>query len=227
MADTLTQQQLLEQISKMTAQIEALTSLVAPKTKSKKTSADSSSAASAEKKKRAPPDASAWNAQVSAVWEEMKASYRAANPSAEGLEDAEIRKQIKENKLPSGFATYAQALQEASRRKKAEDPEHAKKADARRAHLDAKQAEEKKEKKAKSKTSEAAPAPLPKPSAEPEISTFAPSDDPEEFNMRIKMPEGETFLLNAKNWVCSEDGTWVGIWDSDNKTIDRTAAEPE
>jgi hypothetical protein len=223
--NTLTQAQLLDQISKMAAQIDALAALVAPKTKSKKASTDSSSAASAEKKKRAPPDASAWNAQVSAVWEEMKATYRSANPSTEGLEDAEIRKQIKENKLPSGFATYAQALQEASRRKKAEDPEHAKKADARRAHLDAKQAEDKKEKKAKSKTSEAAP--VTKPSAETEIYTFAPSDDPEEFNMRIKMPEGETLLLNAKNWVCSEDGTWVGIWDSDSKTIDRTAAEPE
>jgi len=219
--NTLTQAQLLDQISKMAAQIDALASLVAPKTKSKKASADSSST---EKKKRAPPDASAWNAQVSAVWEEMKTTYRSANPSTEGLEDAEIRKQTKEGKLPP-LPTYAQALQEASRRKKAEDPEHAKKAEARRAHLDAKQAEEKKEKK--SKTSEAAPPPPPKTSAEPEISTFAPSDDPEEFNMRIKMPEGEALLLNAKNWVCSEDGTWIGIWDAESKTIDRTATEPE
>jgi len=227
MADnTLSQAQLLDQMAKMTAQIEALASLVA-KTKGKKTS-DNSSAPSAEKKKRAPPDASAWNAQVSSVWEEMKASYRSANPSAEGLEDAEIRKQIKESKLPSGYPTYAQALQEASRRKRSGDEEHDKKAAARRAQIDAKQAEEKKGKKEKkSKTSEAAPTPAPTPSAEPEISTFAPSDDPEEFNMRLKMPGGESFLLNTKNWVCTENGTWIGIWDPESKTLDRTAAEPE
>jgi hypothetical protein len=33
--------------------------------------------------------------------------------------------------------------------------------------------------------------------------------------------------LNAKNWVCSEDGTWIGLWNPEDKTIDRTAAEPE
>jgi hypothetical protein len=220
MADTLTQQQLLEQISKMTAQIEALTTLVAPKAKSKKTS--DSSAPSAEKKKRTAPDASAWNAQVSSVWEEMKAAYRSANPSCEGLEDAEIRKQIKESKLPLGYPTYALALQEASRRRKAEDPEHAKKAEARRSQIDAKQAEEKKEKKSTKKT-----APSPKPSVEPKITTFAASDDPEEFNMRLEMPDSKTYLLNAKNWVCTDDGTWVGIWNPETKILDNSATEPE
>jgi hypothetical protein len=228
MADTLTQQQLLEQISKMTAQIEALTTLVAPKAKSKKTSADSS-APSAEKKKRTAPDASAWNAQVSSVWEEMKAAYRSANPSAEGLSDEEIRKQKKEGKLPP-LPTYAQAMSEASRRKKAEDPEHAKKAEARRAQIDAKQAEEKKEKKSTKKTAPSpkpSEEPSPKPSAEPKITTFAASDDAEEFNMRLEMSDSKTYLLNAKNWVCTEDGTWVGIWNPENKTLDTSAAEPE
>jgi hypothetical protein len=45
--------------------------------------------------------------------------------------------------------------------------------------------------------------------------------------MRLKMPGGESFLLNTKNWVCTEDGTWIGIWDPESKTLDRTAAEPE
>ena len=224
MSNTLTQQQLLDQISKMAAQIDALTTLVAPKAKSKKASTDSS-APTADKKKRTAPDASAWNAQVSSVWEEMKAAYRSANPSAEGLQDTEIRKQTKEGKLPP-LPTYAQALQEASRRRKAENPEHAKKADARRAALDAKQAEEKKEKKS---TKKAAPSPSPAsaPKPEPEISTFAPAEDEETFNMNFKMPQGETYLLNAKNWVCTEDGSWIGIWDPETKTLDTSAPEPE
>jgi hypothetical protein len=58
----------------------------------------------------------------------MKATYRSENPSTEGLEDKEIRKQIKEKKLPSGFATYQQALLEASQRKQAADPKHIPKA---------------------------------------------------------------------------------------------------
>ena len=102
-----------------------------------------------------------------------------------------------------------------------------------------KKEEKKGKKEKKSKTSEAAPAPAPAPSAatsaasspkespEPEISTFAESDDPETFNMHLKMPEGETYVLNAKNWVCTESGTWIGIWDPETKTIDRTAPEPE
>jgi hypothetical protein len=219
--NTLTQQQLLDQMAKMAAQIDALSALVS---KSKKAPADPSAPA-AEKKKRAPPDASAWNAQVSSVWEEMKASYRSENPAAADLSDEEIRKQTKEGKLPP-LPTYSQALQEASRRKRSGDAEHDKKAAARRAQISAKQAEKKSSKKATAPAP--APAPSPKPSAEPTIETITPNANPEELSMRLKMPNGETYLLNAENWVCtdSEDPTWVGLWDPETKTIDRTAPEP-
>jgi hypothetical protein len=97
------------------------------------------------------PKIVALNDERKKVYAEMQASYFEANPSAAGMEPAEVRKLAKEGKLPP-FPTYPQALKEHSRRMSEADPEHAKKAKARRDALDAKQAE----KKSSSKNSETA-----------------------------------------------------------------------
>jgi hypothetical protein len=102
----------------------------------------------------------ALNEERKKVYEEMQASYFEANPSAVGMEPAEIRKLAKEGKMPP-FPTYPQALKEHSRRMSEADPEHAKKSKARREALDALQAERKKEKTSSknSETSSVASAP--------------------------------------------------------------------
>jgi hypothetical protein len=224
---------LSQQISDLQAQVAALTALMAPKAKSKKTDASAPSASSVEKKKRAPPDPSAWNAVVSAVWQEMKESYFSANPSARDLSDSDRKAKIKSKELPP-FPTYQSAMVEASRRRGAEDPEHAKKSQARRANLDALQAEKAKEKKSKKKADPTPSAPAPAPSSpapaptksEPEIITNNETEDPEEFNMTLNLG-GRSYSLNAKNWVLDEENEWVGLWDSNTKTIDTSAPEPE
>ena len=102
------------------------------------------------------PKIVALNEERKKVYEEMQASYFEANPSAVGMEPSEIRKLAKEGKMPP-FPTYPQALKEHSRRMSEADPEHAKKAKARRDALDAKQAEKKSSKN--SETSSVASAP--------------------------------------------------------------------
>lgn len=94
------------------------------------------------------PKIAAQNEERKKIYEEMQIAYFEANPSAEGMDPKEIRKMAKEGKLPP-FPTYPQALKEHSRRMRAADPEHDKKAEARRMALDAKQAETKKEKGSK------------------------------------------------------------------------------
>lgn len=88
------------------------------------------------------PKIVALNDERKKVYAEMQASYFEANPSAVGIEPTEIRKMAKEGKMPP-FPTYPQALKEHSKRMSEADPEHAKKAKARRDALDAKQAEKK------------------------------------------------------------------------------------
>jgi hypothetical protein len=232
-------------------------------------------------KKALNPKIAAQNEERKKIYEEMQNSYFAANPSAEGIDPKEIRKMAKEGKLPP-FPTYPQALKEHSRRMSEKDPEHAKKAQAYRERVDAKQAEKKKD-KGSNKTSETSsiasgneaapeiftadspippspptpapvPAPAPAPAAEekkargrpkkiassapapapaqaepqPEITITTATSDPEEFNMKLKMPDNKTYLLNSKNWVLdTENMEWVGIYDPSKKTIDTNAPEPE
>ncbi len=158
--------------------------------------------------------------------------YFSANPSARDLPEADRKKKIKSNELPV-FPSYRDAMVEASRRRGAEDPEHAKKSQTRRANLDALQAEKAKEKTGKKKAdpTPSAPAPAPAPSpaptkSEPEIITNNETDDPEEFNMTLKM-DGHSYSLNAKNWVVDEQSEWVGLYNPETQTIDTSAPEPE
>ena len=88
------------------------------------------------------PKIVALNDERKLVYQDMQASYFEANPSAAGMDPVEVRKLAKEGKLPP-FPTYPQALKEHSKRMSEADPEHAKKAKARRDALDAKQAEKK------------------------------------------------------------------------------------
>ena len=124
--------------------------IAAPKASSKKSS---TSRSKKEKDPNAPkralnPKIAAQNEERKTIYEEMQSSYFKANPSAEGMDPKEIRKMAKEGKLPP-FPTYPQALKEHSRRMRAADPEHDKKAQAYRDRIDAKQAETKKEKGSK------------------------------------------------------------------------------
>ena len=252
--------------------------IAAQKTSSKKSS---TSRSKKEKDPNAPkrplnPKIAAQNEERKTIYEEMQSAYFKKNPSAASLDPKEIRKMAKEGKLPP-FPTYPQALKEHSRRMRAADPEHDKKAQAYRDRIDAKQAETKKEKGSK-KSSEAssiasgnseaaaeivtaddapnsplppspptpapapaaeekkprgrpkkiASAPAPAPEPQPEITVTAQTSDPEEFNMNLKMPDGKTYLLNAKNWVLDSGSMeWVGIYDSAKKSIDTNAPEPE
>jgi hypothetical protein len=258
--------------------------IAAPKTSSKTSRAKKVKDPNAPKRALNPKIA-AQNQERKKIYEEMQEHYFMENPSAEGMDPKEIRKMAKEGKLPP-FPTYPQALKEHSRRMRAADPEHDKKAQAYRDRIDAKQAETKKEKGSK-KTSEAssiasgnsetaaeiitedaaaasplppspppppapAQAPAPAPAAEekkprgrpkkmtiasapapasepqPEITVTSQTSDPEEFNMNLKMPDGKTYLLNAKNWVLSsEDQEWAGIYDPAKKMIDTNAPEPQ
>jgi hypothetical protein len=112
------------------------------------------------------PKIVALNEERKKVYAEMQASYFEANPSAAGMDPVEIRKMAKEGKMPP-FPTYPQALKEHSKRMSEADPEHAKKAKARRDALDAKQAEKKSSKN--SETSSVA--------SEPEVTTEVVRDD--------------------------------------------------
>jgi hypothetical protein len=115
------------------------------------------------------PKIVALNDERKKVYADMQVSYFEANPSAAGMDPVEVRKLAKEGKLPP-FPTYPQALKEHSRRMSEADPEHAKKAKARRDALDAKQAE----KKSSSKNSETASVAS---ETQPEVTTEVVKDE--------------------------------------------------
>ena len=211
------QQKLMEIISQASAALAAL-SVGAPK-KVRKTKSTPSADAEPAEKKPLNPKIAAMNEERMAIFQEMKSAWFAANPSAEGLEPKELKERIKKGEFPA-LPTYPQALKEHSRRMGEADPEHAAKSKARRDALDAKQTETKKEKKV-FKVKTAAPA---KP--ESKVSVSFETEDAEEFNMELQIGE-EKFLMNGENWVISkEDQSWIGLWNSESKTLDRSAPEP-
>jgi len=213
------QQKLMEIISQASAALAAL-SAGAPKKAVRKTKSTPSADAEPAEKKPLNPKIAAMNEERMAIFQEMKSAWFSANPSAEGLDEKELKKRVKSGEFPA-LPTYPQALKEHSRRMREADPEHDKKAQARRDALDAKQSETKKEKKV-FKVKSAAPA---KP--EPKVSISFETEDAEEFNMKLQMGE-ETFLLNGENWVITEeDQSWVGLWNSETKVLDRSAPQPE
>ena len=210
----------MEIISQASAALAALSSGAAPKKAVRKTKSTPSADAEPAEKKPLNPKIAAMNEERKAIHQEMKSAWFAANPSAEGLEPKELKERIKKGEFPP-LPTYPQALKEHSRRMGEADPEHAAKSKARRDALDAKQAETKKEKKV-FKVKSAAP---PKP--EPKVSVSYETEDAEEFNMELQIDD-QTLLLNGENWVISkEDQSWVGLWNSETKTLDRSAPQPE
>jgi hypothetical protein len=215
------QQKLMEIISQASAALAALSAgSVTKKVTSKTKSTSSTSSEEVKEKKPLNPKIAAMNEERMAIFQEMKSAWFAANPSAESLEPKELKERIKKGEFPA-LPTYPQALKEHSRRMGEANPEHAAKAQARREALDAKQSETKKEKKV-FKVKSAAP---PKP--EPIVSTVFETEDAEEFNMELKIDE-QTLLLNGENWVISkEDQSWVGLWNPETKTLDRSAPQPE
>lgn len=211
------QQKLMEIISQASAALAAMSaSSAAPKKGAKKTKAVADSSAEPKEKKPLNPKIAAMNEERMAIYQEMKSAYFAENPSAAGLDPKELKERVKKGELPA-LPTYPQALKEHSRRMRAADPEHDKKAQAVRDALDAKQAEAKKSKKV-FKTAEAKPEAL--------VTVREPSDDPEFFNMDLKIG-ADVFNLNAKNWVLDSESNWVGLWVPEKKMIDRSAPEPE
>jgi hypothetical protein len=215
------QQKLMEIISQASAALAALSAGASlPKKGGRKPKSTPSADAEPAEKKPLNPKIAAMNEERMAIFAEMKSAWFAANPSAEGLEPKERSARIKKGEFPP-FPTFPEALKEHSRRMRAADPEHDKKAQTRRDALDAKQAETKKEKKV-FKVKSAAPPPAP----EPVVVVREESDDPEFFNMDLKIGE-EVFQLNALNWVLNEDNDWVGLWNPETKVLDRSAPQPE
>jgi hypothetical protein len=82
------------------------------------------------------------------------------------------------------------------------------------------------EKKTRGRPKKVAPASAPI-EPQPEIIINSKSDDPEEFNMTLKMPDGKSYLLNSKNWLLDSQQEWAGIYDPKTKTVDTNAPEPE
>jgi hypothetical protein len=216
------QQKLMEIISQASAALAALsagTSISVKKgggRKIKSTSADSESV----EKKPLNPKIAAMNVERLAIYEEMKSAWFSANPSAKSLEPKELKERVKKGEFPA-LPTYPQALKEHSRRMGEANPEHAAKTKARREALDALQAETKKEKKV-FKVKAPAPA-LAKP--EPIVVIREESDDPEFFNMDLKIGE-EVLQLNGLNWVLNAENDWIGLWNPETKELDRSAPEP-
>jgi hypothetical protein len=217
------QQKLMEIISQASAALAALSAgAPAPKKGGRKTKSTSSADAEPKEKKPLNPKIAAMNEERMAIFAEMKSAWFAANPSGEGLDPKERSARIKKGELPP-FPTFPEALKEHSRRMRAADPEHDKKAQAYRDRVDAKQAEAKKEKKV-FKVKSAAPPPPPK--AEPEVIVREESDDPEFFNMDLKIGD-EVLQLNGLNWVLNAENDWVGLWNPETKELDRSAPMPE
>ncbi len=216
------QQKLMEIISQASAALAALSAgAPAPKKGGRKPKSTPSADAEPAEKKPLNPKIAAMNEERMAIFEEMKSAWFAANPSAEGLDPKERSARCKKGEFPP-FPTFPEALKEHSRRMRAADPEHDKKAQTRRDALDAKQAETKKEKKV-FKVKSAAPPPPTEPV--PEVIVREESDDPEFFNMDLKIGE-EVFQLNGQNWVLDQENNWVGLWDPESKKLDRSAPEP-
>ncbi len=215
------QQKLMEIISQASAALAALSAgAPAPKKGGRKPKSTPSADAEPTEKKPLNPKIAAMNEERMAIFAEMKSAWFSANPSAATLEPKELKERIKEGEFPP-LPTDPDALKEHSRRMREANPEHDKKAQARRDALDAKQAETKKEKKVFKVR--AAPAP---PAPEPEVIVREESDDPEFFNMDLKIGE-EVLQLNGLNWVLNADNDWVGLWNPETKVLDRSAPQPE
>jgi len=213
------QQKLMEIISQASAALAALSAGAPTKKVVRKPKSTSSADAQPAEKKPLNPKIAAMNEERMAIFQEMKSAWFSANPSAEGLDPKELKERVKKGEFPP-LPTFPEALKEHSRRMREADPEHDKKAQARRDALDAKQAETKKEKKV-FKVKSAAPA---KP--EPIITTEFETEDSEEFNLKLKIGD-ETFLLNRENWVITEEQDWAGLWNPETKVLDRSAPQPE
>jgi hypothetical protein len=217
------QQKLMEIISQASAALAALSAgAPAPKKGGRKPKSTPSADAEPTEKKPLNPKIAAMNEERMAIFAEMKSAWSAANPSAAALEPKELKERIKKGEFPP-LPTFPDALKEHSRRMREANPEHDKKAQARRDALDAKQAETKKEKKVfKVRASAVAPPPAP----EPEVIVREESDDPEFFNMDLKIGE-EVLQLNGLNWVLDQENNWVGLWNPESKKLDRSAPQPE
>lgn len=218
-----------EQMALLLSALPALAAASAP-TKGKKAKS-SAPAKEKEDKEKKPlnPKIAAMNVERMAIFEEMKSAYFSANPSAVGLSKEALKEAVKKGTLPA-LPTYPQALKEHSRRMKEADPEHAKKADARRVALDAKQAEKKEEKKkAPSKESPPSPKKAPAPAPAP-----APAEEEDETLLRPWIFEGKTYFKNGLGYVyemdsASEPGEYLGqvALKKGKKVIDTSVPEPE
>jgi hypothetical protein len=215
------QQKLMEIISQASAALAALSAgAAAPKKVARKSKSTPSADAEPKEKKPLNPKIAAMNEERMAIFAEMKSAWFSANPSAATLEPKELKERIKKGEFPP-LPTFPEALKEHSRRMRAADPEHDKKAQAYRDRVDAKQAEAKKEKKV-FKVKSAPPPPKP----EPEVIVRQQSDDPEFFNMDLKIGD-EVLQLNGLNWVLNAENDWVGLWNPETKELDRSAPMPE
>ena len=210
------QQKLMEIISQASAALAALSASSAPPKKGAKKVKTADSSAEPKEKKPLNPKIAAMNVERMTIYQEMKSAYFSANPSAVDVDPKELKERVKKGELPPP-PTYPEALKEHSRRMRAADPEHDKKAQSYRDSVDAKQAENKSKRVVKTL------APL---KSEALVTVIEPSDDPEVFNMKLKIGN-DVFNLNGKNWVLDSEHEWIGLWDPIKKEIDRSAPEPE